>query len=367
VTRVGHPDQRVAVARRGRRGRELLEPAAGVLEPGLGVGVVAVGAEREQVAGAFEVVDGEHAVGEEQGGVRGVGVVGGVAAGLGLELVAEAADVAEVEVERQPGRRGGGAPAQLLVEVVEERPAHALVPAGAVDVDDAVGDVEGDVFGERAGAVAHEREARQARDHRAAVQPEAGRLAAEQLAVGHLWVRPDRDAAHVHAVARLPAVGRRRGDAAARERKIAEVGEQLAAVLGDDRLGMKLDAPQRPLVVSDAHHHAVVGPGHDLELVGHLGGRQRVVADGQERRRQPGEHAGTGVVHGGDASVHRRRRVTDGPAEQMADALMTEADAQHRQPRLADRAGADPEIHRPLGPARPRRDDHAVEIVERDT
>ena len=56
---------------------------------------------------ALLVIEGDQAVGEDEGGVGGRGAVGGGAAALGLELVAEVAGEAAVEVEGQVGARDG--------------------------------------------------------------------------------------------------------------------------------------------------------------------------------------------------------------------------------------------------------------------
>src|SRR5689334_25408279 len=71
-------------------------------------------------------------------------VRGGVAA-LGLELVAEVADEAAVELEGEVGQLGGAEFGDAAVEVVEDRPVRA--------------EAVGDHLGEWAARVAHEREA----------------------------------------------------------------------------------------------------------------------------------------------------------------------------------------------------------------
>jgi hypothetical protein len=91
-----------------------------------------------------------------------------------------------------------------------------------------------------------------------------------------------------------------------------------------------------------------------------------VVADRRERRGETREDAVAGVVDWREAAVHRLGRVVHGAAEQVADALVAEADAEQRQPRLADRGGADAEVGGPIGPARTGRGHHTVEPVEVD-
>jgi hypothetical protein len=150
------------------------------------------------------------------------------------------------------------------------------------------------------------------------------------------------------------------------EREVAEVREQLAAVLAGDRLGMELHPPQRLLAVADAHDDAVLRPRRHLERVRHVGDRERVVADRREGRRDAVEEVGAGVMDGRDAPVHRLGRVCDLAAEQVADPLVAEADAEHGEVALADRAGADAEVRGPLGPAGTGRDDDRVEALEVD-
>ena len=50
--------------------------------------------------------------------------------------------------------------------------------------------------------------------------------------------------------------------------QVAEVGEQAAAPVGADRLGVELDAPDGPRAVGHAHQHAVARPGDRLEVLG---------------------------------------------------------------------------------------------------
>ncbi len=311
------------------------------------------------------MVDREHPIGEQERRVGRRRAVRRLAAGLRLELVAEAADVAEVEVERQPGRQRRGAGAQLLVEIVEERPLDPLPRALALDRHGARREVVGHVLRERPRAISHEGEARQAVDHRARVQPEAMLVRREQLAMHELGIGQHGHSAHVDLVRAcgLARGARRPALAAMGECEVAEVREQVAPVLRGDRLGVKLHAPQRLAAVAQAHDDVVLRPGDDLELLGHVLDRERVVADGVEGRGQPLEEPGPGVLHGAQAPVHRLRRVLDRAAEGVADALVPEAHAEQRDSALADRAGADAEVRRPVRPARPRRDDDGVEAL----
>ena len=75
-----------------------------------------------------------------------------------------------------------------------------------------------------------------------------------------------------------------------------EGAQELVAVLGEDRLGVELDALDVELAVAQAHDHAVVGAGGDLEHVGHRLGRRRPASGsgwpragrgGRRTRRRP--------------------------------------------------------------------------------
>jgi len=137
------------------------------------------------ITSALTLVEDEGPVGEEQGGVGRVGLVGLDAPGLRLQLVAQIADIAEVELEGQACRRRHRPGAQLVIEVVEELLLNPLGgPVGPPDDDLAVSDGVGDVLGERTVSVTHHREARQSVDHRAAVEPEALVAAGEEGTVG---------------------------------------------------------------------------------------------------------------------------------------------------------------------------------------
>ena len=91
--------------------------------------------------------------------------------------------------------------------------------------------------------------------------------------------------------------------------QLEEVLGDLQPVLGRDRLGVELDAPDRPLGVLDPHHDAVVGPGDDAAFgAGRAGDRQRVVADDREALRHVLEEALAFVHDPAEAAVHRHRR-----------------------------------------------------------
>ena len=148
--------------------------------------------------------------------------------------------------------------------------------------------------------------------------------------------------------------------------EVAEVGEQAAAVLGGDRLGVELDAPLGAGAVGERHRDAVVGPGDLLQLVGQRPGQaERVVAGRLEAGRDAGEERRAGVLDRADPAVQRLRRRHHPAAVGPAEALVAEADAQQRRLAAADRLGADAEVALALGPARPRREDDVVELQPR--
>ena len=101
---------------------------------------------------------------------------------------------------------------------------------------------------------------------------------------------------------------------------------------------MELDALGGQLAVAGAHHH-VAEAGAQLELVGQVGvGDQRVVAAGDQRRRQPVEDRAAVVLDLGVLAVDRL--ALDGrAAEGLDQRLVAEADAEHRRAGLGE--GAD--------------------------
>src|SRR5687768_13646618 len=64
-----------------------------------------------------------------------------------------------------------------------------------------------------------------------------------------------------------------------------KVGEQLVAVLGQDRLGVKLNALDRQRLMAHTHDLAVLGPGGHLQAIGHALALddERVIARGLDR------------------------------------------------------------------------------------
>ncbi len=120
-----------------------------------------------------------------------------------------------------------------------------------------------------------------------------------------------------------------------------------------------------------AHDHAILRPGGDLELVRQRGGahRQRVIAGGVERRGQALERAGAGVVDRPRLAVHRRH-AHDRRAVGDADRLVPKADPQHRDRWTQPLHELDADA-RLLRPGRSGRDDDGVgplrvDLVDRD-
>jgi hypothetical protein len=122
-----------------------------------------------------------------------------------------------------------------------------------------------------------------------------------------------------------------------------EVGQQGAAVLGQDRLRVELHAPLRTGAVGDAHQHAVVGPRRGGQVLREVGHGQRVVADHVEVLRQTGEQARAVVPELGDPAVPGWR-AADAGAVRQGQALVPEADAEQRQFRALDDLAADAEV-----------------------
>src|SRR5450756_1058447 len=135
-----------------------------------------------------------------------------------------------------------------------------------------------------------------------------------------------------------------------------EVAEQVEADDREHAHRVELHAVDRQLAVPHAHHHVLRVPGAEFENVGQgLVDDQRVVAGGREGVGQPGEDAAAVVadlvglaVHGGAGAAHHA------PVH-LADGLVPEADAEHRQALGAearDGVHADPRLVRCAGAGR---------------
>ena len=113
------------------------------------------------------------------------------------------------------------------------------------------------------------------------------------------------------------------------------VAQQVVAHCGHYGFRVELDALYRQGFVADAHNQPVVGPGGYFQAVGQGFGvdDQAVVADGLKGVGQAGEYALAVVVDRGGFAVPDFAGPVHGGAVGVADALVAQADAQHRQPR----------------------------------
>src|SRR5947209_5074463 len=100
-----------------------------------------------------------------------------------------------------------------------------------------------------------------------------------------------------------------------------------------DALGMELDAVERPLAMLQSHDDAVRRLGGDGQAVGPARAvdDEGMVARRLERVGQPGEDAAAAVAYGAQLAVHRPGGAHDLAAEDLADDLVAEADAEDRQ------------------------------------
>src|SRR5689334_4180051 len=152
---------------------------------------------------------------------------------------------------------------------------------------------------------------------------------------------------------------------------VDEILEQLPAVLGEDRLGVKLHAFDRQLPMTDRHDFTVFRRGRDVEHLGEaraLDG-ERVVARGVERRRHPGEHTALVMHDRRQLAMHHPLGADDARAERLPDRLVAEAYAEdrHLARETAHERHRDPGVARRAGPGRD--DDplrvHRFDFVER--
>jgi hypothetical protein len=347
--------------------RQRVEPRGGGGQPGVGAGDAggAAVAERQHVRLLEAVVDDDEPVGQQQERVGQLGLVRRGRAAVGLQLVAEVADEAAVEVERQLGALRVQA-RELTAEVRQQRLVADAVGSRLRHRQLRSADAVAQLAAQLAVRRAHEREAREGRIDAAGVQPERGLAVAEdggERALGvarareHAVRRPHGAArARRRAAAGHDRAGRQGGAAAGRSRVAPrchrdEVRHELRAVLGADRLGMKLHAPGGPAAVADRHQRAVLGPGDGFQR-GRQGrlDDQRVVAHGAEALGDPGEEAVAAVVDAADAAVDDRVAAHDGGAVDEREALVAEADAEHRDLALSQSGPADAQVALALGP-----------------
>src|SRR4051812_13721851 len=141
-----------------------------------------------------------------------------------------------------------------------------------------------------------------------------------------------------------------------------EVGQQVLALRGEDRLGVELNPLDRQLSMARAHHH-VAELGGQLQLLRQLGvGDQRVVAAGDHRARQA-DIDGLAVVLDFALLAVDRLPLDHAPAEGLDHRLVAEADAEDRRPGFAeglDRRAGDTGLGRRAGAGR---DDQPVRLA----
>ena len=130
---------------------------------------------------------------------------------------------------------------------------------------------------------------------------------------------------------------------------------------------MELDALDVFLLVSHAHDRAVGEFTRDLEAIGQRRAvdDQGVIAADLDVLRQSLIEAATVVADARDFAVDDLARAHDLAAEDLADGLVAEADAENRHPaaKFADDILADTRL---LRDARPRRDDDARVMLRRN-
>ena len=101
-------------------------------------------------------------------------------------------------------------------------------------------------------------------------------------------------------------------------------------MLGEDGLGVELDAVDGEGAVGEAHDFAFGGFGGDFEAGGEgfAFDDEGVVAGGFEGAGEAGEDILAGVEDGGGFAVHEARSADDFAAEDLADALVAETDSE---------------------------------------
>src|SRR6185295_11608593 len=116
-----------------------------------------------------------------------------------------------------------------------------------------------------------------------------------------------------------------------------EVLQQTLAVRGQDGLGVELDAERGQVAVAHGHHDAAAAGGDDQGLRELRVGDEGVIATDGQRARQAREDALAVVLDLGRLAVHRHV-ADDLAAERLHQRLVTEADAQRRDPGLGKAA-----------------------------
>lgn len=108
---------------------------------------------------------------------------------------------------------------------------------------------------------------------------------------------------------------------------------------------MELHSPQGPGAVPQPHQDAILGPGGGLQGLGQrLAHGQRVVADRGEVLRQPLEQVPFVVPDRGQMTVPGLRGGQHPAPLAQRDALVAEADAEHRDRGLGEHSGAESEV-----------------------
>ena len=111
---------------------------------------------------------------------------------------------------------------------------------------------------------------------------------------------------------------------------LQKVLQHLLPMLGEDRLGVKLDAVDGQFTVGKAHDFAFGGFGGDFEAgrEGFAFDYEGVVAGGFEGTGQAGEDILAGVQDGRGFAVHEARGADDVATVNLTDALVAEAHAE---------------------------------------
>jgi hypothetical protein len=112
--------------------------------------------------------------------------------------------------------------------------------------------------------------------------------------------------------------------------RIQKILQHLLPVLGENRFGMELDTVDGEVAVGEAHDFAFGGFGGDFEAgrEGFAFDDEGMVAGGFEGAREACEDILAGVEDGGGFAVHEAWGADDFAAEDLADALVAETDAQ---------------------------------------
>ncbi len=303
------------------------------------------------------MIEGDQAVGEDEGGIGQGGLMRGIAAALGLQLITEVTGETAIELEGQAAGRHAQA-LRLCGEVVEDRLPAQLTLTPTLDPHLALADVVGDGPSQRTAVVAHEGKA-SARVHPATVKPERALtfpIQADESQLGvnrvlepfHLQLRRGSDGdtpGRADTQSGRPPSPRTQALNWSRPRvragvspslpppttQITKVLEQPPPVLCADRLGVELDAPEGAVAVFERHQHPIARPGDPAQV-----GRQRllyaerVIADGLELTGDAGEQRRVVVEDRAEATVDGFRRGDDLRAVKPTQALMPQTDTQYR-------------------------------------